>query len=226
MSWALEWSEIETRAREEMQLVRDHLKLKSEELTVSDYLRENFPEILATLFAAAGAARGFTRRTCNIGRNPADAEPFRITYERFRHEVVRHAGVLVFADDHSRDRVINAPLWPYPPYSVISLFPNLLLQLLPALPEDLYVFDSSFLPGPWSSRTNMIASDDYVLAWAWKRSHRHRKYGTVRTPYAGETGEGDPPQRHHVPSKTQDRYPWRFCHARHAELLRFASVAS
>ena len=52
--WAFEWNEIETRAREEMQLVRDHLKLKSEELTVSDYLRENFPEILTTLSQQLG----------------------------------------------------------------------------------------------------------------------------------------------------------------------------
>lgn len=47
--WAFEWSEIITKAREEMQLVREHLKKKSEELTVSDYLRENFPEILEGL---------------------------------------------------------------------------------------------------------------------------------------------------------------------------------
>ena len=68
----------------------------------------------------------------------------RITYQRFCLEVVRHREVFVMADDHSRDRVINAPLWPYPPGSVAQLPPNLLLQLLPALPEDIYVFDQSF----------------------------------------------------------------------------------
>ena len=47
------------------------------------------------------------------------------------------------ADDHSHNRVITPPLWPYPPNSVAVLPPNLLLQLLPALPEDIYVFDSS-----------------------------------------------------------------------------------
>jgi hypothetical protein len=47
--WACEWSELITRAREEMQLVRDHLQRKSKELSVSEYLRENFPEILANL---------------------------------------------------------------------------------------------------------------------------------------------------------------------------------
>jgi hypothetical protein len=47
--WALEWSEIINNAREEMQLVRDQLKKKSEELSVSDYLKENFPEILQNL---------------------------------------------------------------------------------------------------------------------------------------------------------------------------------
>ena len=48
------------------------------------------------------------------------------------------------ADNHSRDRVINDPLWPYPTDSVIVLSPSLLIQLLQALPEDLYVFDSTF----------------------------------------------------------------------------------
>ena len=47
--WALEWSEIIANARAEMQLVRDHLKQKSEELTLSDYLRENFPEVLSSI---------------------------------------------------------------------------------------------------------------------------------------------------------------------------------
>jgi hypothetical protein len=47
--WALEWSEIITNARSEMQLVREHLKRKSEELTISDYLKENFPEILENM---------------------------------------------------------------------------------------------------------------------------------------------------------------------------------
>jgi hypothetical protein len=49
--WALEWSEIIANARAEMQLVRDHLKQKSEELTLSDYLRENFPEVLSSIRA-------------------------------------------------------------------------------------------------------------------------------------------------------------------------------
>jgi hypothetical protein len=47
--WAFEWSEIISRAKEELQLVRNHLKLKSEELSVSQYLQENFPEILEDL---------------------------------------------------------------------------------------------------------------------------------------------------------------------------------
>jgi len=67
----------------------------------------------------------------------------RITYERFCREVVRHPEIYVLADDHSRDRVITPPLWPYPPYSVIALPSDLLLRLLPALPEDVYVFDAS-----------------------------------------------------------------------------------
>lgn len=47
--WALEWSELIANAKTEMQLVRDHLKRKSEELTISDYLRETFPDVLDSL---------------------------------------------------------------------------------------------------------------------------------------------------------------------------------
>jgi len=47
--WALEWSELISNARSEMQLVRDHLKRKSEELTISEYLRETFPDVLDSL---------------------------------------------------------------------------------------------------------------------------------------------------------------------------------
>lgn len=67
----------------------------------------------------------------------------RITYETFCEKVLQHPHIFAFADDHSRDRVINAPLWPYPPYSVIALPSGVLLDLLPALPEDLYLFDAS-----------------------------------------------------------------------------------
>jgi hypothetical protein len=50
---------------------------------------------------------------------------------------------MVMADDHSRDRVIGAPLWPYAPLSVARFSPGLLLESLAELPEDLYVFDES-----------------------------------------------------------------------------------
>lgn len=69
--------------------------------------------------------------------------PARITIERFRHEVVRHPEVLVIADDHSRDRVPGAPLWPYPSGSVVRFVPQTLLESLDSLPEDIYVFDDS-----------------------------------------------------------------------------------
>ena len=69
--------------------------------------------------------------------------PSRITIQRFRHEVVRHPEVLVMADDHSRDRIPGAPLWPYRPYSVARFHAEALLQSLDSLPEDIYVFDSS-----------------------------------------------------------------------------------
>jgi len=47
--WAFQWSEIITTAKDEMVLVREHLKRKSEELSVSQYLSENFPDVLAAL---------------------------------------------------------------------------------------------------------------------------------------------------------------------------------
>jgi hypothetical protein len=67
----------------------------------------------------------------------------RITIERFHFEVVTHPEVFVMADDHSRDRIPGAPLWPYPPYSVARFEPHRLLQSLESLPEDIYVFDST-----------------------------------------------------------------------------------
>jgi hypothetical protein len=47
--FAFKWSEIIAKAKEEMQLVLNHLRRKSNELKVSDYLRENYPEILDSL---------------------------------------------------------------------------------------------------------------------------------------------------------------------------------
>jgi hypothetical protein len=67
----------------------------------------------------------------------------RITIQRFQNEVVRHPEIFVMADDHSRDRVLVPPLWPYPPYSVVRFEPHALLKTLESLPEDIYVFDSS-----------------------------------------------------------------------------------
>lgn len=49
--WAFSWSEVIDKARREMQLVKDHLALKSQELTASDYLKETFPSILAQINA-------------------------------------------------------------------------------------------------------------------------------------------------------------------------------
>jgi hypothetical protein len=69
--------------------------------------------------------------------------PSRITYERFCHEVVRHQDVYVMADDHSHDLIPGSPLWPYPPYSVARFRPQVLLEKMSSLPEDIYVFDPS-----------------------------------------------------------------------------------
>jgi hypothetical protein len=69
--------------------------------------------------------------------------PTRVTVQRFRLELENYLEVLVMADDHSRDRVVGAPLWPFPAYSVACFEPKLLVEWLQSLPEDIYVFDSS-----------------------------------------------------------------------------------
>lgn len=55
--WVVAWSEIITRAKEEMQLVREHLTLKSTELNASGYLQQKFPEIFSEMKAQADAKR-------------------------------------------------------------------------------------------------------------------------------------------------------------------------
>jgi hypothetical protein len=69
--------------------------------------------------------------------------PQRITIQRFRLEVAHHNEVMVMADDHSRDRVMGPPLWPFAPYSVARFHAPGLLQSLHSLPEDIHVFDKS-----------------------------------------------------------------------------------
>ncbi len=51
--WAFEWSEIIARTREEMHLVRQHLRRKTDELSGSEYLRKNFPDVLGSWSTAA-----------------------------------------------------------------------------------------------------------------------------------------------------------------------------
>jgi hypothetical protein len=69
--------------------------------------------------------------------------PSRITVQRFENEICIHSEVLVMADDHSRDQVPGAPLWPYAPHSVARFSPQELLEVRTSLPEDIYVFDNS-----------------------------------------------------------------------------------
>ncbi len=69
--------------------------------------------------------------------------PTRITSKRFRLELENKTELFVMADDHSRDRVIGPPLWPFPPYSVACFKSKLLVEWLNSLPEDIYVFDAS-----------------------------------------------------------------------------------
>lgn len=47
--WAFEWSEIIARSKEEMTLVRDNLERKSRQLSVSEAVRREFPDILSGL---------------------------------------------------------------------------------------------------------------------------------------------------------------------------------
>jgi hypothetical protein len=56
--WALSWGEIIQRARGEMLMVREHLKLKSEEISTSAYLRQHFPDALRHSAEATGTAVG------------------------------------------------------------------------------------------------------------------------------------------------------------------------
>ena len=67
----------------------------------------------------------------------------RITIQSFRHELAKHGEVFVMADDHSRDRIMGPPLWPFPQFSVARFKSTLLVEWLKSLPYDIYVFDSS-----------------------------------------------------------------------------------
>src|SRR5438105_2360476 len=63
--------------------------------------------------------------------------PERITIQRFRQELANRSEVLVMADDHSRDRIIGPPLWPFAAYSVARFRPTLLVEWLKSLPDDI-----------------------------------------------------------------------------------------
>jgi hypothetical protein len=90
-----------------------------------------------------------TERTFSDGRHYEGyiwdclRQPKRITFKHFTNAVVRFDQVFVFADDHSRDRVVGAALWSYDALSVARFQPDMLLRCLPTLPEDIYVFDAS-----------------------------------------------------------------------------------
>lgn len=102
-----------------------------------DVTSEHYQKYVAVLqqFSDGMHYTGYLWDTIRKGR--------RITFERLCVEVSAYRKVKVMADNHSRDRVRNAALWPYPTDSVVELTPMLLIQLLPALPEDLYIFDST-----------------------------------------------------------------------------------
>ena len=77
--WVFRWGEIIERAREEMRLVRRHLENKSRELSVSEYLKENFPHILDDLRERQAAAPSADRNSPKAngpsrGSQPAKAK--------------------------------------------------------------------------------------------------------------------------------------------------------
>ena len=49
--WAFRWSEVIRRQRDELTLVTKHLERKSSELSLSEFLQDNFPEVLQSLAA-------------------------------------------------------------------------------------------------------------------------------------------------------------------------------
>lgn len=51
--WVFKWSEVIQKSKEEMRLVKEHLKLKAQELSVADYIKEEFPYIEPLREAAA-----------------------------------------------------------------------------------------------------------------------------------------------------------------------------
>ena len=48
--WVLRWSDIIQKAKDEMTLVRDHLKITSDEISTVDYIKEEFPFIDTAVF--------------------------------------------------------------------------------------------------------------------------------------------------------------------------------
>jgi hypothetical protein len=52
--WVFTWAELINDARTELQLVRDHLRAKSQQLSVSEYLKNKFPEVAASILEGRG----------------------------------------------------------------------------------------------------------------------------------------------------------------------------
>jgi hypothetical protein len=50
--WVFTWAELINDAKTELQLVRDHLRAKSQQLSVSEYLRHKFPEVAASILTS------------------------------------------------------------------------------------------------------------------------------------------------------------------------------
>jgi hypothetical protein len=66
--------------------------------------------------------------------------PIKITHQRLCVELSRFDDVLVMADEYDQERSAY-PIWPFPPRSVVQFAPQILLNALTVLPEDLYIFD-------------------------------------------------------------------------------------
>ena len=68
-----------------------------------------------------------------------------ISFQSLCLELEKRSEVFTFADDHSHDKIIGAPLWIYPIDSIAIFKSKELIEILPELPEDLYIFDESVL---------------------------------------------------------------------------------
>lgn len=135
----------------------------------SDFWRQAYLDAFVDTACEFYARHIASRRQYSDGTHyegyPWDCMPSRkrIGIGRLRLEVARHAEVLVMADDHSREKILGAPMWPFAPRSVAVFEAERLWESLPNLPEDIYVFDSSVA---WTVVLTHEHDDRRRICWA------------------------------------------------------------